>query len=126
MQGFLSFLIWLPIAVGIVVLLLGDRNIGAGRWIALVASIVTLLISLPLLAHFNSGTPDFQFIEHLLWIARFHANYALGVDGISLPLVVLTAFITIPVIVAAWTVIEARPAQYFAAVRLTETRTSEL
>src|SRR3981081_3773934 len=120
MQGFLSFLIWLPIAVGIVVLLLGDRNIGAGRWIALVASIVTLLISLPLLAHFNSGTPDFQFIENIPWITRFHANYALGVDGISLPLVVLTAFITIPVIVAGWTVIESRPAQYFAAFLIME------
>src|ERR1700736_4988888 len=120
MQGYLSFLIWLPIAAGILVLLLGDRNIGAGRWIALVASIVTLLISLPLLAQFNSGTPDFQFIEHLPWITRFHANYALGVDGISLPLVVLTAFITIPVIIAAWTVIEARPAQYFAAFLIME------
>src|SRR6266704_7079197 len=82
MQGFLSVLIWLPIAAGILVLLLGDRNIGAGRWIALVASIVTLLISLPLL--------------------------------------VLTAFITIPVIVAGWTVIEARPAQYFAAFLIME------
>src|SRR2546423_15288432 len=108
MQGFLSVLIWLPIAAGIVVLLLGDRNIRAARWVAFLASIVPLLISLPLLAHFNSGTPDFQFVEHLPWITRFHANYALGVDGISLPLVVLTAFITIPVIVAAWTVIEAR------------------
>src|SRR6266436_2284616 len=120
MQGYLSFLIWLPIAAGIVVVVLGDRNIGAGRWIALVASIVTLLICLPLLAHFNSGTPDFQFVENLPWIARFHANYALGVDGISLPLVVLTAFITIPVIIAAWTVIEARPAQYFAAFLIME------
>jgi len=120
MQGFLSVLIWLPIAAGILVLLMGDRNIRAARWVALLASIVTLLISLPLLAHFNSGTPDFQFVEHLPWITRFHANYALGVDGISLPLVVLTAFITIPVIVAAWTVIEARPAQYFAAFLIME------
>src|SRR5713101_3691665 len=120
MQGFLSFLIWLPIAAGIVVLVLGDRNIGAGRWIALVASIVTLLICLPLLAHFNSGTPDFQFVENIAWITRFHANYALGVDGISLPLVVLTAFITIPFIVAGWSVIEKRPAQYFAAFLIME------
>src|SRR5712671_4870382 len=120
MQGFLSVLIWLPIAAGILVLLLGDRNIGAGRWVALVASIVTLLISLPLLTHFNSSTPDFQFVENLPWIARFHANYALGLDGISLPLIVLTAFITIPVIVAAWTVIETRPAQYYAAFLIME------
>src|SRR5882757_4892522 len=120
MQGFLSFLIWLPIVAGIVVLVLGDRNIGAVRWIALVASIVTLLISLPLLAHFNSGTPDFQFIEKLPWIPRFDAWYALGVDGISLPLIVLTAFMTVPVVIAGWRVIETRPAQYYAAFLIME------
>jgi NADH-quinone oxidoreductase subunit M len=120
MFPYLSVLIWLPIAAGIVVLILGDKNVAAGRWLALIASIVTLLISLPLLAHFNSGTADFQFIEHVQWIARFHSNYALGMDGISLPLVVLTAFITIPVIIAAWSVIEARPAQYYAAFLIME------
>src|SRR5438105_5034176 len=116
----LSVLIWLPIIAGIVVLLLGDRNIGAARWVALIASVITLILSLPLLAHFNSSTADFQFTENLSWITRFHAYYALGVDGISLPLVVLTAFVTIPVVVAAWTVIEARPAQYFAAFLIME------
>jgi NADH-quinone oxidoreductase subunit M len=120
MFPYLSVLIWLPIAAGIVVVLLGDKNIGAGRWVALVAAIATLLISLPLLAHFNSTTADFQFPEKLAWIARFHSNYALGLDGISLPLVVLTAFVTIPVIIAGWTVIEARPAQYFAAFLIME------
>jgi NADH-quinone oxidoreductase subunit M len=120
MFPYLSVLIWLPIAAGIVVLLLGDKSIGAARWVALLAAIATLLIALPLLAHFNSTTADFQFSEKLGWIARFHSYYALGLDGISLPLVVLTAFITIPVIIAAWTVIEARPAQYFAAFLIME------
>jgi NADH-quinone oxidoreductase subunit M len=120
MFPYLSVLIWLPIAAGIVVLLLGDKSIGAARWLALLAAIVTLIVALPLLANFNAATADFQFIEHVSWIARFHANYALGMDGISLPLVVLTAFITIPVIIAAWTVIEARPAQYFAAFLIME------
>ena len=120
MFPYLSVLIWLPIAAGIVVLLLGDKNIGAARWVALLAATATLLISLPLLTHFNSTTADLQFPEKLAWIARFHSYYALGVDGISLPLVVLTAFITIPVIIAAWTVIEARPAQYFAAFLIME------
>ena len=120
MFPYLSVLIWLPIAAGIVVLLLGDKNIGAARWVALLAAIATLIVSLPLLAHFNSATADFQFPEKLAWIARFHSYYALGLDGISLPLVVLTAFITIPVIIAAWTVIEARPAQYFAAFLIME------
>jgi NADH-quinone oxidoreductase subunit M len=120
MQGLLSVLIWLPIAAGIVVLLLGERNITAARWTALFASIVTLLVSLPLLAHFDSTTAAFQFIEKVPWLERYHAYYALGLDGISLPLVVLTAFITIPVIITAWTVIEARPAQYFAAFLIME------
>ncbi|HEY3784003.1 MAG TPA: NADH-quinone oxidoreductase subunit M [Steroidobacteraceae bacterium] len=120
MHGSLSLLIWLPVAAGIVVLLLGERHIAAGRWVALIASIVTLLVCLPLLSHFDTGTAAYQFIEKVPWITRFHAYYALGVDGISLPLVVLTAFVTIPVIIAAWTVIEARPAQYFAAFLIME------
>src|SRR5579872_4179104 len=114
MHGSLSVLIWLPIAAGIAVLLLGERNIAAGRWVALIASIVTLL------SHFDTSTAAPQFTEHVLWISRFHAYYALGLDGISLPLVVLTAFVTIPVIIAAWTVIEARPAQYFASFLIME------
>jgi NADH-quinone oxidoreductase subunit M len=120
MFPYLSVLIWLPIAAGIVVLLLGDKKIGAARWVALLAAVTTLIISLPLVAHFNSGTADFQFVEKAGWIARFHSYYALGLDGISMPLVVLTAFITIPVIIAAWTVIEARPAQYYAAFLIME------
>jgi len=120
MFPYLSVLIWLPIAAGIAVLLIGDKNIGTARWVALAASVVTFLISLPVAAHFGTATADFQFVEKMDWINRFHSYYALGLDGISMPLVVLTAFITIPVIVAAWTVIEARPAQYFAAFLIME------
>ena len=108
MHDLLSVLIWLPIVAGVLILVLGERNIVAGRWIALVATIVTLLLSLPLIANFNTGTADFQFLESWAWIPRFHANYALGLDGISLPLVVLTAFITIFVVIAGWNVIEVK------------------
>src|SRR5690349_19109434 len=103
MHAVLSILIWLPIAAGVLVLALGDARIGAGRWLSLIASIATLIISLPLLAQFDTGTAAMQFTENLSWIPRFHAFYALGVDGISLPLVVLTAFMTIPVVIAGWT-----------------------
>ena len=120
MHGLLSVLIWLPIAAGVVVLLLGERNIAAGRWLALACTIATLLLTLPLIASFNTTTADPQFGELVPWIPRFHANYALGVDGIALPLVVLTAFITIFVVIAAWTVIETRAAQYFAAFLIME------
>jgi NADH-quinone oxidoreductase subunit M len=120
MHGLLSVLIWLPIAAGVGVLLLGERNIAAGRWLALVASIATLLLSLPLIANFSTTTADLQFLVSVPWIPRFHADYALGLDGISLPLVVLTAFITIFVVIAGWTVIENRAAQYFAAFLVME------
>jgi NADH-quinone oxidoreductase subunit M len=116
----LSVLIWLPIAAGIVVLLLGERNIAAGRWLALAAAVATLAVSLPMVADFDTHTAAYQFVESAPWIPRFNAFYALGVDGISLPLVVLTALMTIPVVIAGWTVIKVRTAQYFAAFLIME------
>src|SRR6202046_5071674 len=120
MNDLLSVLIWLPIGAGVLVLLLGERKIVLGRWVALAATILTLLLSLPLLSDFNTNTADFQFVQNIPWIPRYHANYALGVDGISLALVVLTAFITIFVVIAGWTVIQVRAAQYFAAFLIME------
>jgi NADH-quinone oxidoreductase subunit M len=116
----LSILIWLPICAGLLVLLLGDRHIGAARWLALVATLVTLALAVPLWTHFDSASALPQFTEHLAWIPRFDAWYGLGVDGIALPLIVLTAFMTVPVVIAGWTVIETRPAQYFAAFLIME------
>ncbi|HEX4648346.1 MAG TPA: NADH-quinone oxidoreductase subunit M [Steroidobacteraceae bacterium] len=120
MHGLLSFLIWLPIGAGLLVLALGDRNIPAGRWLALLASLATLALTVPLWASFDTASAAMQFPERLPWIPRFHAFYALGVDGISMPLIVLTAFMTVPVVIAGWTVIEARPAQYYAAFLIME------
>ena len=120
MHALLSCLIWLPIAAGVVILLLGDRNIVIGRWLALAASLATLVLAVPLWAHFDTTTANLQFPQILAWIPRFHAYYALGVDGISLPLIVLTAFMTVPVVIAGWTVIESRPAQYYAAFLIME------
>jgi NADH-quinone oxidoreductase subunit M len=120
MHGLLSILIWLPILAGIGVLLLGESRIVAGRWLALLAALATLALSVPLWTGFDAGTAALQFTERLPWIPRFHAEYALGVDGISLPLIVLTAFMTVPVVIAGWSVIEARPAQYYAAFLIME------
>jgi NADH-quinone oxidoreductase subunit M len=69
---------------------------------------------------FSNGTARFQFVERTDWITTLHAQYYLGVDGISLPLIVLTAFMTVPVIIAGWSVVEKRPAQYYAAFLLME------
>jgi NADH-quinone oxidoreductase subunit M len=120
MHDLLSILIWLPIAAGLAVMLLGDRNIAAGRWVALLGSLATLVLTVPLWTHFNTSTADLQFSQLLPWIPRFRAYYGLGVDGISMPLIVLTAFMTVPVVIAGWSVIEARPAQYFAAFLIME------
>jgi NADH-quinone oxidoreductase subunit M len=118
--GLLSVLIWLPILAGVVVLVLGERSIVAGRWVALLAALATFLISILAYTGFDAGTADMQFVEKASWIAPLNAFYGLGLDGISLPLVLLTTFMTIPVIIAGWTVVEQRPAQYYAAFLIME------
>ena len=118
--GLLSVLIWLPILAGLLVLVLGERRIVAGRWLALLASVVTFLASLLVYAGFDGSTASLQFVEKLSWIPTLNSYYGIGVDGISLPLVLLTTFMTIPVIIAAWTVITQRPAQYYAAFLIME------
>ena len=118
--GLLSVLIWLPILSGVVVLALGTRHIVVARWVALLAALATFLISIPASTGFDTSTASMQFVEKLSWIPSLNAFYGVGLDGISLPLVLLTTFMTIPVIIAAWTVIEQRPAQYYAAFLIME------
>ncbi|VVE10488.1 NADH:ubiquinone oxidoreductase subunit M [Pandoraea morbifera] len=112
----LSLAIWLPIISGIVVLAVGnDRNPGGARVLSLIGSLASFLVTLPLISNFNADTAAFQFVEKSSWIERFHINYFLGIDGISLWLVVLTALITVIVVIAGWEVITERVAQYMAA-----------
>jgi NADH-quinone oxidoreductase subunit M len=120
MPHLLSILIWLPIAAGLAVLALGERRIDMGRWLSLAASLGTLILTIPLWGEFDTGTAALQFVEKLPWIPRFQAYYALGIDGIALPLIALTAFMTVPVVIAGWTVIATRPAQYYAAFLIME------
>jgi NADH-quinone oxidoreductase subunit M len=115
----LSVLIWLPIAGGVVLLGLGDRSIVVGRWLALAVAVVTFALSIPLFVYFDT-TAAMQFVEKQAWIGSVNAWYHVGVDGIAMPLIVLTAFITPLVIIAGWTVIEKKPSQYFAAFLILE------
>jgi len=119
-QALLSILTWLPIMGGLATLLIGDAQPRLVRWCALAVSLITLALCVPLYAGFDSSTAHFQFLERLRWIPQLHAQYALGVDGFSLPLIMLTAFMTVPVLIAGWTVIDKRPAQYFAAFLVLE------
>ena len=112
----LSVLVWLPIAAGIAVLALGSDEAGArrGKLVALGASTAVFVLSLPVYLAFDITTAEMQFVERVAWIARFNAYYHLGLDGISLPLVLLTTLLTPLVVIAGWRVIKLRPAQYFA------------
>ncbi len=115
-MGLLSLAIWMPIAFGIVLLALGrDSQARAVRWLALVGSIASSLVTLPLYAGFQLGTSAMQFVEKASWIERFNVHYHLGVDGISLWLVLLTAFINVIVVIAGWEVITRKVNQYMAA-----------
>jgi NADH-quinone oxidoreductase subunit M len=116
----LSVLVWLPVAAGVLLLLVGDRNAPLARWLALAAAVATFVVSLVLWQEFDTTTAAMQFAERQPWIGAFNAWYHLGVDGISMPLIVLTAFITPLVVIAGWNVIEKRPAQYFAAFLILE------
>ncbi|MDP4302140.1 NADH-quinone oxidoreductase subunit M [Leptothrix discophora] len=115
-MAYLSLAIWLPIAFGAVLLALGrDDNAGVVRWIALVGAVVSFLVTIPLITGFDVGSAAMQFQELQPWIARFNVNYHLGVDGISVWFVLLTAFITVIVVIAAWEVITLRVHQYMGA-----------
>jgi NADH-quinone oxidoreductase subunit M len=111
----LSLAIWLPIVFGILVLAVGnDNNPAPARWVALIGSILGLLVTIPLITGFDTSTAALQFVEQSNWIERFNISYHLGVDGISMWFVVLTALITVLVVIAGWEVITVRVGQYFA------------
>jgi NADH-quinone oxidoreductase subunit M len=115
-MGLLSVAIWLPIVIGCVLLAMGrDENANTVRWIALIGSIASFLVTLPLISRFDMKTAAVQFEEKLPWIERFNVFYYLGVDGISVWFVLLTAFITVVVVISAWEVITERVNQYMGA-----------
>ncbi|HMO46978.1 MAG TPA: NADH-quinone oxidoreductase subunit M [Rubrivivax sp.] len=115
-MGLLSLAIWLPIVSGVLLLAMsGERQVAAVRWLALIAAIAGFLVTLPLITGFDSGTAAMQFQENLPWITRFNVRYRLGVDGISVWFVLLTAFITVIVVIAGWEAVTRRVNQYMAA-----------
>ena len=115
-MGMLSLAIWTPIFFGVVLLALGrDDQAKTVRWIALIGALVSLAVTLPLYQGFKLGTSAMQFVELMPWIQRFNINYSLGVDGISLWFVLLTAFINVIVVIAGWEAITERVNQYMGA-----------
>jgi NADH-quinone oxidoreductase subunit M len=105
----LSLTIWIPILGGLGVIAFGNNR---SRPLALIISIITLLVSLPLYFGFDKTTSAMQFVESVAWLPSFDINYSLGVDGISMPLIILTTLINVIVVISAWEVIKDRPAMY--------------
>jgi NADH-quinone oxidoreductase subunit M len=126
MNYLLSFLIWFPIAGGVVLLLIGDGSDVKSsparlmRMTALAFSALTFLASVALYTGFDNAERGMQFVERLPWVDTFNVWYYLGVDGLSAPLILLTTFITPLVVIAGWDTIRNRPAQYFAAFLILE------
>ncbi|HEX4781054.1 MAG TPA: NADH-quinone oxidoreductase subunit M [Usitatibacter sp.] len=114
-MAWLSLAIWVPIASGIAVLLIGsDRDPAATRWSALAGSLAGLAVCIPLWTGFQH-TAAMQFVENVPWIARFNVSYHLGVDGISMPFILLNSFMTLLVVIAHWEVVTEKVGQYLAA-----------
>src|ERR1700682_1083771 len=106
MLPYLSLSIWVPIVSGLLVLAVHrDRDAAAARWLALVGSVAGFAVTIPLYTHFMPGTAEMQFVEAKEWIPRFNVNYLLGVDGISVLLILLNSFIPVLVVWARWMVV---------------------
>ena len=115
-MGLLSLAIWTPIFFGIVLLAFGkDEHAISVRWLALIGAVVGFLVTLPLYGGFELGTSAMQFVEKMPWIDRFNIHYHIGLDGLSFWFVLLTAFITVVVVIAGWEVITERVNQYMGA-----------
>jgi NADH-quinone oxidoreductase subunit M len=115
-MSLLSLAIWTPILFGVILLTLGrDEHANPVRWIALAGAVLSFLITVPLVTGFDTSTSAMQFVEYVKWIDRFNVHYHLGVDGLSVWFVLLTAFITIVVVISAWEVITERVNQYMGA-----------
>ncbi len=116
----LSWLIWLPLAGAVLVLLAGDAKPKVARWLALLVALVTFVLSVHMVNLFDTTTALMQFQEKRPWIEAFNIWYHLGVDGFSVPLILLTTFFGVLVLIAGWTSIEHKVHQYMASFLVLE------
>jgi NADH-quinone oxidoreductase subunit M len=116
----ITLVVFLPL-LGVAAILLAKEEMA--KWIGLAASTVVLLASLPLWIMFNETTAAMQFVEKHQWIASPSIHYAVGVDGISLPLVLLTTFLTPLCVLVSWTSIDTRVREFMISLLVMETAT---
>lgn len=110
----LSLLIWLPVLAAVVVLFCKERRANLARGISLFVMLISIALCIPLYGHFDTANTALQFSEHLNWLPALKINYDLGVDGISMPLIILTCLTTLLIILASWTMVHEKVVQYLA------------
>lgn len=115
----LSILIFLPLA-GVLLLPLFGRGQGGKYW-TLTVTLAEAVLSLPLFFQFDSGTADYQFMETARWIPSLNITYSIGIDGISLLLVLMTTLIMPLCVLCSWRSIETRTREFWACILLMET-----
>ena len=116
----LSLVIWTPIIGGLLVLATGSKNTIEAKVLSLLVTLLTFALSIPLYTQFDVSLATMQFEELIPWITQFNINYHIGIDGISMPLILLTTFITVIVVIAGWEVITYKTHQYMAAFLILE------
>src|SRR3990167_11267247 len=115
MRHLLNLLIWLPIIGGVLIALTGDDSKpNMSRYLSLFIVLLTLGLCLPLMQGFDLSTYKMQYIDDIAWMPVLGIRYSLGIDGLSLLLIVLSVFTNLVVILATWTSIKKRIAQYLA------------
>jgi NADH-quinone oxidoreductase subunit M len=102
--GLLSLAIWVPIVAGVLILMTGgdDKSADGQRTLALLGSVLGFVVTLPLWTGFDTATAAMQFVEVAQWVPAFNIHYRLGVDGISMPFILLNSFTTVLVVLAGW------------------------
>ncbi|MCE9569534.1 MAG: NADH-quinone oxidoreductase subunit M, partial [Rhodocyclales bacterium] len=111
----LSLAIWLPILGAVPVFWIGSERRTLVRWLSLAVAVAGFLVTIPLYTGFDPAQAGMQFVEQAPWITRFNVQYLLGVDGISMPFILLNSLVTVLVVLAGWEVIEDKQAQYMGA-----------
>jgi len=119
-EHLLSWITFFPLVGVIVILFLPGTRVRAIHVVSVIATAIPLLLSVPLLIGFNSGMGSFQFVEHTTWIPTFNIEYYMGVDGLSVPMVFLTAILSFLCIFASFGIDKLQKG-YFALFLILET-----
>jgi NADH-quinone oxidoreductase subunit M len=117
MASLINYMIWMPIIGAILVMLIGgDKRVESARITALTFAVISLALCIPMFMGFDPNNPGMQFVVNANWLPQFHLAYSLGIDGLSVALIALTSFTTLIVVLAAWTLVHDKVAQYLAAI----------